>query len=152
MVGRIYRKFKTTLFKILFPQFSQAILYEIPRVYYKKHLKLGKEVHINESVFINAVGKVTIGDACVLSHGVTIVSTELDTKKWMERTVSEDIHIDRPINIGKNVWLCANVTICAGVNIADSSIVAAGAVVTSDLKEPGCLYGGIPAKLIKRLE
>ena len=152
MVGRIYRKVKTTLFKIIFPRFSQAVLYEVPRVYFKKRLKLGRMVHINDNVFINAVGYVTIGDACVLSHGVTIISTELDTQKWAERRVDEDIHVDRPISIGNNVWLCANVTICSGVNIADNSIVAAGAVVTSDLEETGCLYGGIPAKLIKRLE
>ena len=152
MVGRIYRKIKTSLFKIIFPQFSQAVLYEVPRVYFKKRLTLGKNVHINDNVFINAVGKVNIGDACVLSHGVAIISTELDTTKWVERTENKDIHIDRPINVGKNVWLCANVTICSGVNIADHSIVAAGAVVVSDLKEPGCLYGGIPAKLIKRLD
>ncbi len=152
MVGRIYRKIKTTLFKSIFPQFSQAVLYEVPRVYFKKRLKLGKKVHINDNVFINAVGNVTIGDACVLSHGVAIISTGLDTTKWWERAENEDMHIERPINVGNNVWLCANVTICSGVNIADHSIVAAGAVVTSDLKESGCLYGGIPAKLIKRLD
>lgn len=152
MVGRIYRKIKTSVFKLVFPQFFYAVLYEIPRVYFKKRLKLGKKVHINDNVFINAVGNVTIGDACVLSHGVTIISTELDTSKWVGRTGDEDNHINKSINIGKNVWVCANVTICSGVYIAEDSIIAAGAVVTSDLTEKGCLYGGIPAKLIKRLD
>lgn len=152
MIGRIYRKIKTSLFKLIFPRFSSAVLYEVPRVYFKNRLKLGEKVHINDNVFINAVGGVTIGNYNVLSHGVTIVSTGLDTSKWISRREDEDNHINDPIVIGDNVWIGANVTVCSGVKIAKNSIIAAGAVVTRDLLEEGCLYGGIPAKRIKRLE
>ena len=152
MIGRVYRKIKTTLFKLIYPSFSAAVLYEVPRVYFKKHLKLGKRVCINDNVFINAIGGVTIGDNAVLYHGVTIVSTGLDTSRWINRKNGEDIHISRPIEVGANVWVGANVTICSGVKIAKNSIIAAGAVVTKDLIEEGCLYGGIPAKKIKQIE
>lgn len=152
MIGRIYRKIKTIIFKLIFPRFKSTVLYEIPRVYFKNNLKLGKRIHINDNVFINAAGGVTIGNYVVLSHGVTIVSTGLDTSKWINRRADEDIHINKPIIIGDNVWVGANVTICSGVIIAKNSIIAAGAVVTRDLLEEGCLYGGIPAKKIKRLE
>lgn len=37
----------------------------------------------------------------------------------------------------------------SGVNIADGCIIGAGAVVTKDT-EAYCVYGGVPAKLIKR--
>ena len=152
MVGRIYRRIKTICFKVLFPKFMSAVLYEVPRVYYKSRLKLGEKVHINDCVFINAVGGVTIGDYSVLSHGVTIVSTGLDTTRWIGRIEDEDNHINKPIIIGDNVWVGANVTICAGVNIAKDSIIAAGAVVNKNLDVPGALYAGVPAKLIKRLD
>ena len=151
MIGRIYRRIKTSCFKILFPRFSSAVLYEIPKVYFKERLNLGTKVHINDCVFINAVGGVTIGNYAVLSHGVTIVSTGLDTALWVRRAVEEDNHIAKPIIIGDNVWVGANVTICAGVTVAKNSIIAAGAVVSKDLLEEGCLYGGIPAKKIKEL-
>lgn len=151
MVGRIYRRIKTTLFKLLFPRFSSAVLYEVPKVYFKKRLKIGKKVHINDDVFINAVGGVTLGNYDVISHGVTIVSTGLNTDKWIDRIEDEDDHIDKPIVIEDNVWIGANVTICAGVTIAKNSIIAAGAVVTKDLCEEGCIYGGVPAKKIKEL-
>jgi len=54
------------------------------------------------------------------------------------------------INIGKGCWICANVLILPGVTIGEGTVVAAGAVVTSDL-EPDCLYAGVPALKIKQL-
>jgi len=152
MIGRIFRKIKTTVFKLFNPRFSKTVLFEVPRVYYKKRLTLGRKIHINDNVFINAVGGVTLGDYCVLSHGVTIVSTGLDTATWTSRTEDHDSHIDKPIVIGDNVWLGANTVVCAGVTIAKNSIVGAGAVVTKDLTEEGCLYGGVPARKIRELD
>ncbi|WP_289960211.1 acyltransferase [Faecalibaculum rodentium] len=152
MVGRVYRKIKTTIFKLLFPRFKSAVLYEVPRIYFKNRLTLGEKVHINDNVFINAVGTVSIGNYNVLSHGVTIVSTGLETSKWVRRVEDEDNHIDKPIVIGDNVWIGTNATICAGVMIAPNTIIAAGAVVNKNLTEEYCIYGGVPAKKIKELK
>lgn len=151
MIGRIWRRFLVIIFKICNPKFKYAVMYAIPRVYYKERLSLGKRVHINDSVFINAVGGVVVGDHSVLSHGVTIISTKNDITQWARRDEAKDIHINEPIVIGKNVWLCANVTVCSGAEIADNSVVAAGAVVTKKLEKPNCLYGGVPAKEIRGL-
>ena len=56
-----------------------------------------------------------------------------------------------PIHIGKNVWIGANATVLAGVTIGDGAIVAAGAVVTKDVA-PNTVVGGVPAKVIKKIE
>lgn len=151
MLGRIYRKLKTALFKTFNPNLKKAVLYEVPRVYFKKRLTLGNRVHINDNVFINAVGNITIGDFSVLSHGVSLISTMNNVEMWSRRINDEEIHINKPIIIGENVWLCANVTVCCGVSIAKDSIVGAGSVVTKSLLEEGCLYAGIPAKKIRKL-
>lgn len=152
MIGRIWRKLLSIFFKIFNPRFWNCVMYDIPKVYFKKRLSIGRRVHINDKVFINAVGGVTIGDYCVLSHGVVIISTENQAKLWTSRYQDEDIHINKPIEIGENVWLCANAMVCSGTKIAKNSIVAAGAVVTNDLLEENCLYGGVPAKKIKGLK
>lgn len=56
-----------------------------------------------------------------------------------------------PIHIGKNVWIGANATVLAGVRIGDGAVVVAGAVVTKDV-EPNTIVGGVPAKIIKKIE
>ena len=152
MFGRVYRRIKVIIFKIFNPRYSKLVLFDIPKIYYKKRLSIGQNTHINDQVFINAAGGVTIGKNSVISHGVTIVSTGLETSKWVGRNPKEDIHVAKSISIGENVWLGANVTVCAGVSIAKDSIIGAGAVVTGDLSEEGCLYGGIPARKIKELK
>ena len=151
MIGRIFRKICTLVFKFFNRRFKDAVLYSVPKVYFKNNLILGKKISFNDNVFIHAAGGVSIGNYCTLSHGVSILSTENDTSRWIARLKNEDIHINKPICIGNNVWLCTNVTICAGVTIADNIVVAAGAVVVSDLCESGCLYGGVPARKLKKI-
>jgi acetyltransferase-like isoleucine patch superfamily enzyme len=94
--------------------------------------------------------KVTIGDACFIAPRVYIWdndghSTSIDRKK--RHTLNSEI---KPIYIGSNVWVCASSYILKGVTIGDNSIIGAGSIVTKDV-EPNCLYGGNPAKFIKKL-
>ena len=52
------------------------------------------------------------------------------------------------ITIGNNCFIGAKATIMYGVTLADSTIVAAGSVVTRSVKEEGKIIGGNPAKVI----
>lgn len=59
-------------------------------------------------------------------------------------------HLEKDTVIGNHVWLCSNVTVLPGVKITGKYVVvAAGAVVASDIVEDYCLYAGVPARLIK---
>lgn len=58
------------------------------------------------------------------------------------------IRNNKAVIIGNDVWIGANVVILPGVSIGDGAIVAAGAVVTKDVK-PYSIVGGVPAKIIK---
>ena len=49
--------------------------------------------------------------------------------------------------IGNDVWIGAKACINSGVSIGDGCIIAAGAVVTTDLPPYG-IFGGVPAKKI----
>jgi acetyltransferase-like isoleucine patch superfamily enzyme len=51
-------------------------------------------------------------------------------------------------HIGNDVWLGADCMVMEGVTIGDGAVVAAGAVVVSDVK-PYAVVGGCPAKIIK---
>lgn len=56
-----------------------------------------------------------------------------------------------PIRIEDECWISVGAKILPGVTIGKGSTVAAGAVVTKDV-EPYVVVGGVPAKVIKRLE
>jgi acetyltransferase-like isoleucine patch superfamily enzyme len=49
------------------------------------------------------------------------------------------------------VWIGANATICPGVSIGDGAVIAAGAVVTENVPD-NTVYGGVPAKFIKKIK
>lgn len=51
--------------------------------------------------------------------------------------------------IGNDVWIGANVTLLEGITIGDGAIIAAGSVVTKDV-DPYSIYGGVPARLIRK--
>lgn len=52
------------------------------------------------------------------------------------------------VNIGHDVWIGEKVIILDGVNIGNGAVIAAGAVVTKDVK-PYSVVGGVPARHIK---
>ena len=56
-----------------------------------------------------------------------------------------------PIYIEDKAWLGSNVTILPGIRIGEGAIVAAGAVVTKDVPA-GSVVGGVPAKVIKKID
>ena len=56
-----------------------------------------------------------------------------------------------PIIIEDNVWITTRATILKGVTIGKGSVIAAGAVVNKDVP-PYSIVGGVPAKLIKKVE
>ncbi len=58
------------------------------------------------------------------------------------------IRNNKAVVIGNDVWIGANVIILPGVSVGDGAILAAGAVVTKDVK-PYSIVGGVPAVIIK---
>ena len=87
-----------------------------------------------------------IGEGALIGHNVVLATLNhmMDPSKRAGMTYA-------PIHIGKNVWIGANATVLPGVTIGDGAIVAAGAVVTKDVA-PNTVVGGIPAKVIKKIE
>lgn len=53
------------------------------------------------------------------------------------------------IVVGDDVWIGQRAMIMSGVHIGQGAVIAAGAVVTKDVP-PYAIYGGVPAKLIKK--
>ncbi len=111
-----------------------------------KNLKIGKNVFFNSGVKIQDQGGVTIEDGALIGHNVVIATLDHSLDPNHRGNM-----IPAPIHIGKNVWIGANATICKGVTIGDGAVIAAGAVVTTDVPK-NSVFGGVPAKLIKKIQ
>ena len=133
---------------------SELFGYAVPetlRVFPPFYSDFGKNIHVGENVFINACchfqdhGGVTLGDGCQIGHNVVFA-----TLNHGLQPEERGITYPAPIVLGKNVWVGSNSTILQGVTIGDNAVIAAGAVVTSDV-EPGTIVGGVPVRFIKKI-
>ena len=105
------------------------------------HIIIGIYCHINRKCFLDARGKISIGNNVSISHNVTLCSAGHD---FNSPNFAYEVS---PIVIHDNVWIGVNVTILKGVIIGEGAVIAAGAIVTKDV-ESYSVYAGIPAKKI----
>ena len=99
---------------------------------------------INPHVSIAAGRRVEIGERCLIASGVAIVDSDMHKHAADNR---EPVLEYKEVKIGNHCWIGLNVMILKGVTIGDGAIVAAGSIVTKDVKER-TLVGGNPARLI----
>ncbi len=125
-------------------------LYSLGPLYLKAEkrgiLNIGNNCFFNRNCSVTCFESISIGNNCMFANNLVIV----DHDHNIECIDRGSEYVMRSINIGNNVWVGANVTILKGVTIGDNAVIAAGAVVTSDV-EAGFVYGGVPAKKIKKI-
>lgn len=91
---------------------------------------------------------ITIGADCAIGWQVQLLDE--DFHRHLAAGETEERGTAPDITIGDHVWIGSHAQIYKGVQIADGCIVAGGSVVTSSITEPGCLVGGVPARIIRR--
>ena len=111
-----------------------------------KNINMGKNVFINSGCRFQDQGGITIGDDVLIGHNVVLATLNHDINPRKRSTMHP-----APISIGHDVWIGANATVLPGVTIGDGAIIAAGAVVTKDVP-PNVIAGGVPAKILKKIE
>jgi UDP-2-acetamido-3-amino-2,3-dideoxy-glucuronate N-acetyltransferase len=119
--------------------------------------KIGKGVSIGQNVFVG--NKVVIGDKCKIQNNVSVydnVTLEegvfcgpsmVFTNVHNPRALIERKDQYRDTLVKKGATLGANCTIVCGITIGEYAFVAAGAVITKNVK-PYALIAGVPAKQI----
>jgi len=111
---------------------------------YPENILLGNNVVIGKSVTLGAKANINLGNHVRLSKGVVLETAYLD---FSERKLPYS-HLAKPITLEEGVWVGTNSIILSGVTIGKGAVVAAGSVVTKDVRA-GCLVSGIPARLIR---
>ena len=110
-----------------------------------KNIRVGKNVFVNHACEFMDRGGITIGDDVLIGPKVNLVTINHPLDPATRRST----HC-APIIIENGVWLGAAVTVMPGVTIGENAVVAANAVVTSDVPN-NAVVGGIPARFIRHI-
>lgn len=111
-------------------------------------LNIGDNCWIGKNLIVNGNGIVTIGNNCDIAPEV-IFQTGGHEIGGTGRRAGKGIRYN--VNVGNGCWIGARSTILGGVTIEDSCVVAACACVCKNI-DKNSLVGGVPARLIRKLE
>lgn len=111
------------------------------RFYNPRNITVGKDSILGEGIVLDGRDKLTIGNHVDIASEVMIYNAEHDIENPSFKAVSA------PTVIHDYVFIGSRAIILPGVTIEKGAVVAAGAVVTRDVKEFQ-IVGGVPAKLI----
>jgi maltose O-acetyltransferase len=113
-----------------------------------RHVVIGADCFLNDGCRFDSTAPITIGDGVYVGHDVAILTATHDIDGPHRRAGHL---VGRSVTIEHGVWIGARATILPGVTIGHGAVVAAGAVVTSSV-EPDTVVGGVPARLLRKLE
>ncbi|WP_425524556.1 CatB-related O-acetyltransferase [Diplocloster hominis] len=116
-----------------------------------RHTEIGRYCCIGKNVRV--VDVTHPSNTFVSVHPAFYSVNNISGKSYIEKEkFQEKLKInsdsDRAVIIGNDVWIGDGVQIIGGHKIGDGAIVAAGAVVTKDVR-PYAIVGGVPAGIIR---
>jgi virginiamycin A acetyltransferase len=116
---------------------------------------IGDGSRANGKLIIKGRGYCKIGKYCAFGDAIRMITSnhkvdDVVLQYALLKKLGLKANVDERNNIiiGNNVWIGDRVTILPGVVVGNSSIIAAGAVVTKDVPAY-TVVGGTPAKFIK---
>lgn len=111
-------------------------------------LEIGNNTFINYDVWFNTAGGIKVGQNCDIAYGVTFVTSTHEIGDDRRRA---GVSVSHGIEVGDGSWIGAGAMIMPGVKIGKGVMIGAGSVVTENCEE-NCMYGGNPAKMIKKFQ
>lgn len=103
-------------------------------------------------------GLLYLGDRCVISSGVRVLTHDFSIDRFIEASEGEPVDLDRaeyklsaPVMIGRRSFIGANAVLLPGATIGENAVVGAGAVVRGDVA-PGAIVVGNPAYQISHVD
>ncbi|MDU6482017.1 MAG: acyltransferase [Paeniclostridium sordellii] len=113
-----------------------------------KNIEIGENSEIGSNSRLMIKGKLSIGNNVMMAPDIFMVDSNhrFDSKEIPIKNQGNSL--PKPIDIEDDVWIGARAIILPGVRIGKGSIIAAGSVVTKNVK-PYSIVAGNPAKIIK---
>ena len=114
-------------------------------------VSLGQNVYVGNKVIIGDNSKVqnnvSVYDNVTLEEGVFCGPSMVFTNVYNPRSLIDRKDEYRDTRVGRGATLGANCTVICGIDIGAFAFIAAGAVITKDVK-PYSLMAGVPARQI----
>lgn len=139
-----------TFRKFIYRQILGVQLEKDATIYYGAEIRAHNRLHIGQGSIIgdkallDARNYIDIGKNVNLSSHVSIYTEQHD---YQDPYFRREARKDCRVVLEDHVWIGPNAIILTGVTIGEGAVVAAGAVVTSDVP-PFTVVGGIPARKI----
>lgn len=105
-------------------------------------LTLGNAVWLGESVWIDNISDVLVGNNVCISQGALLITGNHNYSSDMFELIS------KPIIIEDGVWVCAKAILIGGITIHSHAVLTINSMALNDL-ESYSIYSGNPAILIK---
>jgi acetyltransferase-like isoleucine patch superfamily enzyme len=112
-------------------------------------LRIGAKCNVGCNCVITSSGGVDIGNSVLLASNCYIGGGRYNFDRKEVPISEQGVYSIGKIRIGDGAWLGAGAVVIDGVNIGRNTVVAAGAVVVSDLPDYS-VARGIPAKIIRK--
>lgn len=112
----------------------------------------GSPLWVSPQVYwdLGSPGSITLGDRCVISHQVKLLTHDFSLDRVAERKFGQsDRELSRrsPISIGAQAFIGMGAIILPGISIGSGAVVGAGSVVTRDVPDDTVVAGN-PARLL----
>lgn len=112
----------------------------------KSIISIGRNTSIGFYSMIYSSESIVIGSDCMIGPFVFIVDSNHGVSK--QKKMNQQKNSTKPIVIKDDVWIGTKSIILQGVTIGEGAVIAAGSVVTKDVKAYKVVAGN-PAKIIK---
>lgn len=143
----LYRLYALTIGRWIDIQIRNHLLYKKVILGDPQRVSVHESALVNNALFNVLSGRIVVREhaffgqnVCLLTGSHTIDAPK-ETRKLEFQTAGRDITIEA------GAWIASNATILGPCIVGEMAIVAAGAVVCSDVP-PYSIVGGVPAKII----
>lgn len=115
---------------------------------FSPQISIGKDVYIGPRLYLAAVGRVAIGDGCVLSENVYINDSSHGLNPEAGLLMKQALVHEGSVELGEGCFLGYRSAVLPGVHLGAHCVVGINSVVTRSFPAYS-MVAGSPARLIK---
>lgn len=134
--------------KLFVKEINSSKIAEGVTIRYPYNLSIGRDVSLNEWVFIDAPGGLKIDNGVRIAHRASLITSTHNHARMDVPIYKQGLSAGR-IVICEDVWIGCNAVILPGVTINKHSIIGANSVVKDDVPAYSIAVGS-PARVISR--